>query len=85
MNFNRLFLKLNLFICDERPVLLYSSVGINVRGELVFNVMEAGWFCEKSSLIGKVEDVKPVLVKKNIDFNRQPFWGGRFLPGWIVK
>jgi hypothetical protein len=26
--------------------------------------MEAGWFCEKSGGIGKVEDVKPVLLKK---------------------
>jgi hypothetical protein len=33
-----------------------------------------------------VEDVKPVLLgKKKSDFNRQPFWGGGFLPGWIVK
>jgi hypothetical protein len=33
----------------------------NVRGEPVFNVMAAGWFCEKSGRNGKVEDVKPVL------------------------
>jgi hypothetical protein len=33
----------------------------NVRGEPVFSVMAAGWFCEKSGCIGKVEDVKPVL------------------------
>ena len=26
--------------------------------------MAAGWFCEKSGWIGKVEDVKPVLLKK---------------------
>jgi hypothetical protein len=26
--------------------------------------MAAGWFCEKSSWIGKVEDVKPELFKK---------------------
>ena len=26
--------------------------------------MAAGWFCEKSGWIGKVEDVKPVLSKK---------------------
>ena len=25
--------------------------------------MAAGWFCEKSGWIGKVEDVKPVLLK----------------------
>jgi hypothetical protein len=34
---------------------------INVWGELVFSVLVAGWFCEKSGGIGKVEDVKPVL------------------------
>jgi hypothetical protein len=27
--------------------------------------MVAGWFCEKPGRIGKVEDVKPVLVKNN--------------------
>ena len=37
----------------------------NVRGEPVFSVMATGWFCEKSGWIGKVEDVKPVLLKKN--------------------
>jgi hypothetical protein len=37
----------------------------NVRGEPVFSVVAAGWFCEKSGWIGKVEDVKPVLLKKN--------------------
>ena len=36
----------------------------NVRGEPVFSVMTAGWFCEKSGWIGKVEDVKPVLFEK---------------------
>jgi hypothetical protein len=25
-----------------------NTVGSNVRGELVFSVMVAGWFCEKS-------------------------------------
>jgi hypothetical protein len=38
---------------------------INVRGDPVFSVMAAGWFCEKSGGIGKVEDVKPVPFKKN--------------------
>jgi hypothetical protein len=38
---------------------------INVWGEPVFSVMAASWFCEKSGWIGKVEDVKPVLWKKN--------------------
>jgi hypothetical protein len=35
--------------------------------------MAAGWFCEKPGLIGKVEDVKPVLLKRRTDFNWQPF------------
>jgi hypothetical protein len=26
--------------------------------------LAAGWFCEKSGWIGKVEDVKPALFKK---------------------
>jgi len=30
----------------------------------VFSVMAAGWFCEKSGWIGKVEDVKLVLFKR---------------------
>jgi hypothetical protein len=32
--------------------------------------------------------VKPLfflIIKKNSDFNRQPFGGGGFLPGWIVN
>ena len=33
----------------------------NLRGEPMFSVMAADWFCEKSGWIGKVEDVKPVL------------------------
>ena len=62
-----------------------SMIPCNVRGEPVLSVMAAGWFCEKSGWIGKVEDVKPVFWKKEMDFNRQPFWGGGFLPRWIVK
>jgi len=30
--------------------------------------MAAGWFREKSSWIGKVEDVKPVLLKNKTGF-----------------
>jgi len=30
-------------------------------GRVVFSVMAAGWFSEKSGSIGKVEDVKLVL------------------------
>ena len=37
----------------------------SVQGEPVFSVMAAGWFCEKSGRIGKVEDVKPVFLKTN--------------------
>ena len=33
----------------------------NVMGEPVFSVVATSWFCEKSSGIGKVEDVKPML------------------------
>ena len=47
----------------------------NVRGELVFSVMAASWFCEKSCSIGIVEDVKPVFFitkKRKSDFNWQP-------------
>ena len=36
----------------------------NVRGEPVFSVMVASWFCEKSGWIGEVEDAKPVLLEK---------------------
>jgi hypothetical protein len=41
--------------------LLTRQLRSNVRGEPVFSVMAAGWFCEKSGQIGKVEDVEPVL------------------------
>jgi hypothetical protein len=64
---------------------LTFGIWFNVRGEPVFSVMAAGWFCEKSGWIGKVEDVNPVLLKKQTDFNRQLFWGGGFLPGLILK
>jgi hypothetical protein len=57
----------------------------NVRREPVFSVMAAGCICEKSGWLGKVEDVKLVLFEKKLDFNWQPFWGGGFLPGWIMK
>jgi hypothetical protein len=42
----------------------------NVQGELVFSGMAAGWFYEKSGWIGKAKDVKPVFLKKKMDFNR---------------
>ena len=60
---------------NQRPrveVMEVWSCWGNVKGEPVFNVMVASWFCEKSSWIGKAEDVKHVLLKKT-DFNRQPF------------
>jgi len=51
----------------------YYKKLINVWGELVSSVMAAGWYCEKSGGIGKVEDVKLVLLKEKMDLNRQPF------------
>jgi hypothetical protein len=53
----------------------------NVRGEPVVSVMAAGWFCEKSGWIGKVADVKPVLLKtKRIStgnhFKEEDFYSG---------
>jgi hypothetical protein len=37
--------------------------------------MAAGWFCEKSSWIGKVEDVKPVVFeKKQNGFKEEGFY-----------
>ena len=72
--------------CLKKPGFFESRpLGHNVLGEPVFSVMAAGWFCEKSGWIGKMEDAKPVILEKKTDFNRQPFWGGGFLPGWIVK
>ena len=69
------------------------SFCINVRGEPVFSVIAAGWFCEKSGWIGKVEDVKPVLLKKNRistgnhfeeeDFYPDELWNRRISSGLI--
>jgi hypothetical protein len=42
-----------------------TEISSNVRGELVFSVVAAAWCYEKSGWIGKVEDVKLVLFKKN--------------------
>ena len=52
----------------------------NVRGELVFSVMAGGRFCEKSGWIGKVEDVKPVLLKKKRISTGNHFEGRIFYP-----
>ena len=52
----------------------------NVQGEPVFSVMVAGWFCEKSGWIGKVEDVKPVLLKKKGISIGNHFEEGDFYP-----
>jgi hypothetical protein len=38
-----------------------DPISSNVRGEPVFSVVVAGWFCEKSGGIGKVEDAEPML------------------------
>jgi hypothetical protein len=65
----------------------------NVQREPVFSVMAAVWFCEKSSWIGKVEDVKPVLLKKKRistsnhfeeeDFFPDELWNRRISSGLI--
>ena len=41
--------------------LLVGGPRDNVWGEAVFSAMMAGWCCEKSGWIGKVENVKPEL------------------------
>ena len=75
---------IHLWTCIPKGFIIMPKLfSLNVPEESVFNVMEAGWFCEKSGWIGKVEDVEPVF--KKMDFHRQPFWGGGHLPGWIVK
>ena len=71
--------------CTVICVRLFYLLPPNVPGEPIFSVTAAGWFCEKSGGIGKVEDVKPVLFETKTDFNRQPFWRGGSLSGWIVK
>jgi hypothetical protein len=62
LNFNRLFFNsTGLFVtnCRFSPIVAYELTcvraheargGTNVWGELVFSVMEAGWFCEKVRL-----------------------------------
>jgi hypothetical protein len=49
---------------------------VNVRGDPVCSVMAAGWFSEKSGRIWKVEDVKPVNLKKKKN---------RFQPATILR
>jgi len=51
---------------------------INVQGELVFSVMVV---CEKSGWIGKVEDVKPVLLKEKRVSTGNHFEEEDFYPG----
>jgi hypothetical protein len=43
----------------------WSGVANNVPGGPVFSVMAASWFGETSGWIGKVEGMKPVLLKKS--------------------
>ena len=69
--------------------------GINVLGEPVFSVMGAGWFCEKSGWIGKVEDMKPMLLEEKNnristgnhfeeeDFYPDELWNRRISSGLI--
>jgi hypothetical protein len=52
--------RLDLQTLGSQPLILPKN---NVQGEPVFIVMAAGWFCEKSGWIGKVEVVKLVLLK----------------------
>jgi hypothetical protein len=64
------------------------SIRSNVRGEPVFSVMAANWFCEKSGWIGKVEVVKPVLLKeKRIStgnhFEEEDFYRYELWNRWI--
>ena len=51
--------------CVKWPLSEWGEPTINVRREPIFSVMAASWFCEKCGWIGKVEDVKPVLLKWN--------------------
>ena len=50
------------------PIFRIMADVSNVRGEPVFSVMAAGWFCEKFGCFGKVEDAKSVLLKKKTGF-----------------
>jgi hypothetical protein len=59
---------------------VWWSRALNLVCEVALSVMAASWFFEKSGWIGKVEDVKPVLLKTKLDFNWQSFWGGGFYP-----
>ena len=67
-------------------VLAFFSRPSVLHGEPVFSVMAAGWFCEKSGWIGKLEDVKPVLskIKKRISTGNH-FEMEDFYPRVIVK
>jgi hypothetical protein len=62
-----------------------DNTGNNVRGEPVFSVMVAGWFCGKSGWIGKVEDVKPVLLKTKLISTNNHFEEEDFYPDGFVK
>jgi len=76
-------LELNWFLVRPTiPPLLstFTSPSSNVRGELVFSVMAADWFCETSGWIGKVEDVKPVFLKTKWISTRNHFEEEDFYP-----
>jgi hypothetical protein len=53
----------SILAVDVHRTVRLPRLSPNVRGEPVFSVMAAGWFCEKSGGIGEVEDVKPVLLE----------------------
>ena len=78
----------------QTVIIKFRLKSINVRGEPVFtSVMAAGWFCETSGWIGKVEDVKPVLLKteristgnhfEEEDFYADELWNMRISFGLI--
>ena len=60
----------------------------------IISVMAVGWFCEKSGWIGKVEDVKPVLLKtqristgnhfEEGEFYRDVLWNRQIHPVWFI-
>ena len=69
------------------------GIGPASRCKAALSVMVGGWFCEKSGWIGKVEDVKPVLLKneqistgnhfEEEDFYPDEFWNRRISSGLI--
>ena len=64
MQQHRLRIWVHQFLTNQSPTHLPQVLFGTVRGEPVFiSVTAATWFCEKSGWIGKVGDVKLVLLK----------------------